>query len=81
MSAWRRKALALVPQHRLEFARPDFLLHEVFFRLEQDARDAHIAEMEGSPDAVPTLQRIHGFAGVVPPPGRPALGAGGHRVL
>ena len=62
MSTWRRKAIALFPQHRLDFARPDFPLHEVFSRLEMDAQDAHVAEMDGDPVAVRTLQRIHGFA-------------------
>jgi len=62
MSAWRRKALALFPEHRADITRPDDLaLNELFFRLVEDAEHAHASELT-DPQAALALKRIHGFA-------------------
>ena len=62
MSVWRRKALALFPQHRAEITRSDGLaLYEMFSQLAMDAEDAHAAEGR-DPGATLALRRIHGFA-------------------
>ena len=62
MSAWRRKALALFPEHRAEITRSDgSALYELFFQLVRDAARAHAAEPT-EPDAALSLKRIHGFA-------------------
>ena len=62
MSAWRRKALALFPEHRADITRTDALaLNELFLHLCMDAERAPAAELT-EPDAAAALKRIHGFA-------------------
>src|SRR5689334_3068853 len=62
MSAWRRKALALFPEHRADITHPvSTPLHELFFLLYLDAERAHAAELT-DPSAPLVLRRIHGFA-------------------
>ena len=64
MSAWRRKAMALFPEHRVQFARQDAELHDVLRDLDAEARDAHERYLLGHFDdsVLSTLRRIHGFA-------------------
>ncbi len=61
MSAWRRKAIALFPEHQREFEQADYGLFELFLTLMHDLRSAHAAEID-DPSADATLQRIYGFA-------------------
>ena len=64
MSAWRRKAIALFPEHRAAWAVPDVPLREVFFRLELDA-PAHHRRWAADPadaEAADFLARLYGFA-------------------
>jgi hypothetical protein len=64
VSAWRRKAIALFPEHRAEWTAPEFPLREVFHRLESDAADHH-ARWARDPDdaeAADFLERLYGFA-------------------
>jgi len=64
MSAWRRKALALFPEFRVEWAVADFPLREVFNRLEMVAPDHHARWSRDSADAEAAdfLERLYGFA-------------------
>jgi hypothetical protein len=53
---WRRKALALFPDLRLDLEQPNFSIYMVFFELLPRVREAHAdGDME-------TLRRIYGFA-------------------
>jgi len=61
MSAWRRKAIALFPEHREEIAQPKYRLFNLFFQLHMDADQAHTAA-PADPIAAERLRRIHGFA-------------------
>ena len=61
MSAWRRKAIALFPEHRPALGGPTYRLADLFQDLLSDIKRAHAAE-EVDPAARSTLQRVHGFA-------------------
>lgn len=56
MAVWRRKAIALFPELRREFARPDCTLYGVFFELLPRVLEAHRNGDEATPAA------IYGFA-------------------
>lgn len=64
MSAWRRKAIALFPEHRTEWNARDHPLREVFHRLESDACAMHArwARDPGDAEAADFLARLYGFA-------------------
>lgn len=61
MSAWRRKAIALFPEHWADFAQPASRLSDVFLALLADATRAHAAP-DDDPDAARVLRRVHGYA-------------------
>ena len=61
MSAWRRKAIALFPEHRNHFTGPETTLPTVYSELLGVAIDAHAKE-DTTPHASDQLRRIHGFA-------------------
>lgn len=56
MSTWRRKALGLFPELRLDLQRPDFTVYMLFFELLPTSREAHKA------GDFQRLRRIYGFA-------------------
>jgi hypothetical protein len=61
MSAWRRKAIALFPEHRADLDSAEYRLHDLFLDLLIDVQRAHGAAADDS-EARSTLQRVHGFA-------------------
>jgi hypothetical protein len=67
MSAWRRKALALFPEHHGDFSQPDTTLPDALWTLYIDAETAHERFASLPPaetrdtEAASVLRRVHGF--------------------
>lgn len=56
MSVWRRKALKLFPELRLELHRKEYNTYQLYFDLLPALRDAHKA------NDLDSLKKIYGFA-------------------